>query len=334
MRTKWRALFIAGVMALMMALLVGCAGAGEKLPVTPPDDTDKTSEYGELSIEDVKVNIDQYKHYTFAEIEPVFSKPEKAEELTYTYDTDKIKIEGNVVTPLKRTDEVVNVRAESEHFNVIFRVKVEVIRYSGDNAPMETFFDTSRFSGQIVSLAEKCRAINEDTTLFIGDSFMDDYFIGEYMQTYAADKEGMHAGISSTTSYHWEAVFEDIIGDTAPKNIVLHIGTNNFYDARDGVEFTEASLTRLMMYLHTTYPTSNIWWFNITQRTDTSFAEEVSETNDYMAEWCAQYDWITCVDTCSKISAGMLKDGIHPKTENYKVFTDALAEAGCEIVTK
>ena len=140
MRTKWRALFIAGVMALMMALLVGCAGAGQKLPVTPPDDTDKTSEYGELSIEDVKVNIDQYKHYTFAEIEPVFSKPEKAEELTYTYDTDKIKIEGNIVTPLKRTDEVVNVRAKSEHFNVIFRVKVEVIRYSGDNAPMETFF--------------------------------------------------------------------------------------------------------------------------------------------------------------------------------------------------
>ena len=69
---------------------------------------------------------------------------------------------------------------------------------------------------------------------------------------------------------------------TAPKNIVLHVGTNNFYDAHDGVEFTEAALKRLLTYLHTTYPSSEIWWFNITQRTNTSYASQVTETNDYM----------------------------------------------------
>ena len=42
------------------------------------------------------------------------------------------------------------------------------------------------------------------------------------------------------------------------------------------------------------------------------------------------------MDTCSKVSASMLKDddGVHPKTESYKVFTDALVEVGCRIVSK
>ena len=187
----------------------------------------------------------------------------------------------------------------------------------------------------IASGAAKCADLTENSTLFIGDSFMDDYFIGDYMATYAADKDVLNAGISSTTSYHWEAVFSDIIGSTAPGNIVLHVGTNNFYDAHDGVEFTEASLTRLLTYLHTSYPSSKIWWFNITQRADTSYASQVTETNAYMAEWCSQYDWVTCVDTCSKIDASMLRDdGVHPKTETYSVFTDALVAAGCEIAPK
>lgn len=236
--------------------------------------------------------------------------------------------------PIRREATKVNVRAKSEHFNVVFGVEIEYIRYSGPDATMTDLFDTSRFSGNIISSQEKCKNLTADTTLFIGDSFMDDYFIGEYMQTYSADKKVLNAGISSTTSYHWESKFAEIIGDVAPKNIVLHIGTNNFYDAHDSVSFTEASLERLMMYLHTTYPTSKIYWFNITQRSNTAYYTQVEETNTYMANWCAKYDWITCVDTCSRVTTGMLRDGVHPTTENYKVFTDALVEAGCEIQSK
>ena len=326
-RVKWIAVCL--VLALSCAAwFVGCGGNNGE----DPNGGQQDDGYGTLTIDDVTVYIDSEKHYTFAEIEPVFSVPEKAEALTYTYDTSAIKIEDNTVTPLKRQSETVNVRASSEHFSVIFRVDVEYINLSSSENPL---YDVSDFASGIASGAAKCADLTENSTLFIGDSFMDDYFIGDYMATYAADKDVLNAGISSTTSYHWESVFSDIIGSTAPGNIVLHVGTNNFYDAHDGVEFTEASLTRLLTYLHTSYPSSKIWWFNITQRADTSYASQVTETNAYMAEWCSQYDWVTCVDTCSEIDSSMLRDdGVHPKTETYSVFTDALVAAGCEIAPK
>ena len=215
--------------------------------------------------------------------------------------------------------------------NPVFAVNVEQIQFTGTNA--SPYYDTSKYP--VSERALKCEAVNDKTTLIIGDSFTDDYFIGEYMSTYSTDKEVLNAGISSTTSYHWEAAYKTIIGSTAPKNIVFHIGTNNFYDIQDDVEETVASLKRLMMFVHSDYPTSKIYWFNITQRTDTRYAEQVTETNSIMANWCAKYDFITCVDTCSKITTAMLKDdGVHPLTSSYKTFTDALTAAGCVIETK
>ena len=319
------------VLGLLLLLGVVCAACGEN----GGNDGNGTVEnpYGNLAIEDVKVCINADKNFTFADIKPVFTVPEKAEDLTYTYDETALKIENNVVTPLKRTDKIYKVVAKSEHFEADFKVEVEYIRWSGEGATLESNFDVSKYP--VAARTATCKAVNESTTLFLGDSFMDDYFIGDYMKTYAADKEVLNAGMSSTTSYHWERAYKEIIGATAPKNIVFHIGTNNFYDLRDAEEDTQESLKRLMMYVHTSYPTSNIYWFNITQRKDTAYAQSVSATNTVMANWCAQYDWITCVDTCSKISGGLLRDdGVHPLTESYKVFTDALVNAGCEIVNK
>lgn len=333
MNIKKRLIPAFAVMAFTALAFVGCSN-----PTSGGNSgsENNTNNYGELCIEDLSVTIDQNRHYTFAEIDPIFTIPEKAEELTYTYDTKYLKIENNIVTPIRRENSKVNVRAKSEHFNVVFAVEIEYICYTGPDATLTDFYNTERFSGGILSSQEKCESLTADTTLFIGDSFMDDHYIGDYMKTYSADKKVMNAGISSTTSYHWEVKYEEIIGDVAPKNIVLHIGTNNYYDAHDAVNFTEASLKRLMMYLHTSYPTSNIYWFNITQRSNTAYSEQVSETNKDMANWCAQYNWITCVDTCSKVTTGMLRedDGVHPKTESYKVFTDALVAAGCEIESK
>lgn len=312
--------------AFGLVLITGavCAACGGGIGENP---------YGNLAIEDVKVYINSDKNFTFAEIDPIFTVPEKAEELNYTYDATALKIEENVVTPLKRVDQTYKVTAKSEHFSAEFKVEIEYIRLRGDEATRADYFDVSNYP--VAVRTATCKAVNENTTLFLGDSFMDSTFIGDYMKTYAADKEVLNAGMSSTTSYHWESAYKGIIGTTAPKNIVFHIGTNNFYDLRDSEEDTQESLKRLMMYVHTSYPASNVYWFNITQRTNTTYAQSVSATNAVMANWCAQYDWIACVDTCSKVSGGSLRDdGVHPLTESYKIFTDALVSAGCEIVNK
>lgn len=334
-----RAFFLA--VLLCAAVLVGCGGGGsgsdsvqqgQSWQSGQSDAGGQENEFGELSIEDVTVYINSNRDYTYAQIRPVFSIPEKAEELTYTYDEDTIEISDGIVIPLKRVNETVNVRAESEHFSVIFRVEVSYIRLSGEDAPLASLYDLSRFS--ISTRTERCKGIGENTTVLLGDSFMDDGFIGDYMREWGADKDVLNAGISSTTSYHWEAAYSDILGDHTPKNIAVHVGTNNFYDAHDLQEDTIASLQRLLMMMHTSYPTSNIYWFTITQRADTSYAEAVDATNAAMKSWCAEFDWLTCVDTSSKVTTDMLKDGVHPKTEYYSVFTDALAEAGCEISAK
>lgn len=333
MKQKWKALLLVCTLICMAVFFAGCksdAAGGSAGNTESTENAEQTDEYGSLTIEDLTVYINSNKIGTFAEITPTFSRPEKAEELTYTYDTEDLNIEGNVVTPLKRADKTVNVRAESEHFETVFRVNVVYIRFTGNEA--STLYDIASYP--VAERAQTCEGITADTTLFIGDSFMDDYFIGDYMDDYGKDKEVLHAGMSSTTSYHWEAAYSQIIGETAPKNIVLHIGTNNFYDIQDSVEETEQSLIRLFTFIHNSYPESNIYWFNITQRQDTKYSQQVSQTNSDIAAWCEKYDWITCVDTCSKVTTSMLRDGVHPTTESYQVFTDALAAAGCEIVNK
>lgn len=330
-RHSIKAILAAALAACSATFLAACGGGTENDPNDPPDST--SNEYGTVSIGDIQLYINSNKNVTFAEIEPVFSKPEKAETLTYTFNERYLDITNGIVKPKTRDDKTVTVTAKSEHFETTFKVEVEYINYRADDLS-DLYKMTTDMESNVSVRANTCQAVNENTTLFIGDSFMDPYFIGDYMAMYSQDKEALNAGISSTTSYQWEKTYADIIGETAPKNIVIHIGTNNFYDAHDTVEDTETSLMRLFMFMHDSYPTSNIYWFNITQRSDTTYAEQVRTTNAYIASRAATLDFLTVVDTSSKVTTDMLRDGVHPTTENYKKFTDALVEAGCQIVSK
>ena len=57
---------------------------------------------------------------------------------------------------------------------------------------------------------------------------------------------------------------------------------------------------------------------------DNEKIERVSEINAKMQKWCDALDFITYIDTPSLIDKNMLKDGVHPKPENYSIFVDAL----------
>ncbi len=342
MKKNLKAILMACLMTCTAAAFTACAsndnsGNGDGGNDNPPAD-----DYGTVCIEDMKVYINSNKNATFAEIEPVFTKPDKKEDLTYTFDAKSLDITNGIVKPKKREDKTLTVTAKSEHFETKFKVEVEYINYNADDvSSLYEYKDVfgNDLSGKVNSRVTHCRAITENTTLFIGDSFMDSDFIGKYWTTYSENKDVLNAGISSSTSYHWERAFYDIIGDpdggaTAPKNIAIHVGTNNFYDFKDTVEDTEESLMRLFMYMHDSYPTTNIYWFNITQRTDSKYAEQVKQTNAYIANRAEELDFLTVVDTSSKVTSAMLRDGVHPTDDNYHVFTDALVAAGCEIAEK
>ncbi len=342
MKKNLKAILMACLATCTAAALVACSGnngegnGGEN----GGGDNPPAGEYGTVCIEDMTVYIDSNKNKTFAEIEPVFTKPDKKEDLTYTMSTTDAKsldITNGIATPKKRENKTVNVTAKSEHFETTFKVEIELISYEeGEMLSLYEYKDVNNndLTAKVNNRATVCSKATENTTLFLGDSFMDSDFIVEYWATYSVKKDVINAGISSSTSYHWERACSKIIGDTAPKNVVIHVGTNNFYDFHDTVEDTEASLMRLFMYIHTSYPTTNIYWFNITQRTDTKYAEQVKQTNAYIANRAEELDFLTVVDTSSKVTSAMLRDGVHPTKDNYKVFTDELVKAGCEIAAK
>ena len=118
-------------------------------------------------------------------------------------------------------------------------------------------------------------------------------------------------------------------------NLVVNLGTNNFYDDHDSSETATESLQRMFTLIHDILPDTNIYYFAITQRSDTSYKSGVSETNAAMKAWCEGYSWMTFLDTEQALTVGtLLEDGIHPKLETYNVFMGALAQSKIEIENK
>ena len=79
-------------------------------------------------------------------------------------------------------------------------------------------------------------------------------------------KDALCLGISSATTFDWEMIAADVFEDIAPKNIVMHLGTNNIYDDGKTVTETVADLQRLFTMLHGYYPETSIYYFGISLR--------------------------------------------------------------------
>ena len=178
---------------------------------------------------------------------------------------------------------------------------------------------------------------NAKTTVFIGDSFFDVASWSWYdFYTDYEGKDALALGISSSTSYDWENFYlNDMFEGMAPKNLVVNIGTNNFYDDHRTMQDTVRDLERLFTCLHAAMPDTQIYYFSIAQRADTTYSAVVSAVNDTMQAWCANRDWITIIDIEDKVTAADLADGVHPNAATYRnVYMKELEAAGCVIENK
>ena len=221
--------------------------------------------------------------------------------------------------------------ARAENYSEIYNVTVKSVSKTGNKWVLDQ--DRTKYSNDLKTKWEQ-DGRDGKTTLFIGDSFFDvRWFWTDFYDTFAGE-DAICAGISSSTSYDWEQYAETFLRYTAPKNIVMNMGTNNFYDAHDSAQTAIESLQRMFTVIHSVLPDTKIYYFAITQRSDTAYRTGVSEANDAMQKWCDGYSWITFLDTEEVVTTGMLRDGIHPKLEHYSVFTGALAEAKIEMETK
>ncbi len=281
-------------------------------------------DYGSLVIDDIYAWIG----YPESPIDIKFEFEDKKETLTFSYDKTKLEIDEQKLTvkALVAGEHVVN--ATSEHFNARFVVKCENV---DKNA---TCYDTTGYNDYVKTLKSKYEKDGNDgnTTLFIGDSFFDvRYFWTDFYRTYAG-KDALCFGISSTTSYDWEIFTESFLKYTAPKNIVMHIGTNNVYDDKNSANEAVSALQRMFLVMHEELPNTKIYWFNISQRSyGNDEISKVFSVNSEMKSWCENRSWLTYIDTSSKLTNDMLKDNVHPKLENYSVFVNALKSTDIEI---
>lgn len=287
-------------------------------------------DFGLLTVRDTYAWLD----YPASEYTLAFSG--EAEVVDYDYDPEKIEIdpEAKTVKALVAGTHKVTVTSahHSESFNVICK---EVSKPTTD-----TRWNISDYESYAREMQTKYQSegTNGKTTLFIGDSFFDTRWFWTDFYTVYGGKDAICAGISSTTTYDWETFMTENIFLTgmSPKNIVMDMGTNNFYDDNDTVAGTVENLQRMFTLMHSKMPDTNIWYFSVAQRVNRNFKGQVSETNSAMKEWCEYKSWITFIDVEDEMTADRLRDdGVHPTLDAYKdVYVKRLEEAGCAIENK
>lgn len=196
-------------------------------------------------------------------------------------------------------------------------------------------WDSSGYEDKINNRSDKYKTdgINGDTTVLIGDSFFDndEGNWSDFYTNYADIYHALELGIGGSTTFDWENfISAGKLDGWSPKNLVVNLGTNNIGGDNCSYEETAEALQRLFTVLHDKMPETNIYYFSIAQRYDTtSHSLKISSCNDIMQEWCEGKDWITFLDVEDQISGADLKDGLHPKDITYKnVYLKALEDAG------
>ncbi len=171
------------------------------------------------------------------------------------------------------------------------------------------------------------------TTVFIGDSFFDEELFFNTFGTLYQGKDALCMGIGSTTTYDWRNYANGWLGDIQPKNLVVNIGTNNIYDDKDLTVETVMALQDMFAVLKNKMPNTTFYWFGISQRRDTAYADRVTSVNAIMKAWCKENN-IVYVETPLVDPTTQTSDGLHPSTACYEQYKLALENAGCVIDVK
>ena len=179
---------------------------------------------------------------------------------------------------------------------------------------------------------------SEMTTLFVGDSFFSESYWSDFYDTYKG-KDVLLAGIAGTTTYDWNIFADTYLAYTNPKNLVVHLGTNDIHDDGDNAQTTIQNLQALFTKIHAlkNYEDTKIYYFGIPYKKSTMYGNNASfsaqhkktidAVNAAMKTWCEEQGWITYIDdlTGGAIKDEQFRDNTHLTLEDYDLVTDALA---------
>ena len=275
--------------------------------------------------------------YPASDISPVINVDGDVK-VKYTTTSDIISIEGNNVTALKTGN--AEVTAEIEGFTTTFNVTCSAVDRNDTNKFYYVFSDGSdwgwRGKAQSRRLEYNQKGTDGKTTVFIGDSFFDIDFFSAFNSFYPAKTyDALCHGIGGTTSNTWELMLDDYFDGIQPKNVVIQLGNNNYYNDKAPVTEVAEDLQRFLTYIHYKMPNTQLYYFAITPRVAIDpYTQEVKQINKLMEKFCAPKDWVVFLDTTDQMVVNWTTDGIHPMPAKYQIFVDALAEAGLKIEEK
>lgn len=282
--------------------------------------TTKNRDYGSLHVP----NVNAFIGYPASEFSPVFSNEDYASDIEYSYDNTALTLDKDAKTVTAKKAGNHTVTAQTANHSTKFTVTCHA---APDQSTAE--YNTEKYDAKAQQWAQKwvTDKSDGDTTVFIGDSFFDVQSFWTNFYTTYAQKNVQCFGIGGTTSYDWEKYLEGWLKELQPKNIVMHVGTNNLYDDSKSAADTIVAIERMFTLMHGKMPNTKIYYFGITQRDygNQLKIDETNAVNKSMQSWCGSRSWITYLDTSPKITADMLKDKIHLKLECYSVMVDELA---------
>jgi lysophospholipase L1-like esterase len=279
-----------------------------------------SSELLEFTIE----SFDLYIGFSALKIRPKFGGVEVNNvDITYgSYDTSLIEIINGFAYPLKVGNANVTAIVGIQQTNFTVRVKSEI---------------SYRFYNQVVGVETSHSQRNPiNPTLFIGDSFFD---VGQFWKSFYSDFSAYNvfsSGISATQSTDLLLYRDRLLYAYAPKNIVIHIGSNDVYDTSPSLNVNEI-VSRITLMFDTflnDLPEVKIYFIGVEHRNipDGGRNIKISQLdariqNNYVP---LHQDRFIYLDTPSVFNNNMetylSSDNIHPSVTGYAYYTSLLKE--------
>ena len=299
--------------------------------------TVKAIDYGTLTIIAPAI----YANYPAKALDITFSKPERAEEITYTVQSEyaeTVKIENGKVYAIGSgfaQNKEVRVTATTAHHTASFAVQVS--EFNGANANGTSL----NFESRIATFLEnyETRGMSKGGVLFVGDSFFDTgNFWTNFYTTYAR-KNAFSVGISSSTTTDWDVLADRLVYPLEPSSIVFHCGTNNIFDDSKNAAAATDDIKRTLDTFHAKLPNAKIYYFGIEPRTYTSAGNDYAkDCNAQIKNYTNGKDWVVyldspafCYNSDGTLNTSFYRDSVHPALANYSLYVDALAGAGLTI---
>lgn len=313
-----------------MILLVGCNSTNE---VTTPSEvttpanttvveTTTAQQEGTLKIH----NVVQYLGYNSIEIRKYMDGVEdKSLDLYYYIVDDTIcSIENDYVTGLKEGNTQVFASTASGQ-EVEFTVRIK---------KGEDFLYDRDVNSRIA--AYKDRAYSpKNPTIFVGDSFFDEM---TFWTSFYNDFDGLPVyspAISGTQTTHWVHMRDKLIKAFNPKNIVLHIGTNDVNDTSINMNVQQYydQITYFLDLLCKENPDVMIYFLGIENRNNHAGGKNeysTRVTQKIQEEFAVQYENFVYIDSPAVFNKDLdtyiCADDIHPSRVGYEWYIKTLKE--------